>query len=100
MSAGVVGIGLGGAGASTINEIAALVAAYVDGGSVTAASLTLSAADISTITTLTAAVGIAASFALVAVAVAVAVALARNRIANDVGAYVSRRDHHDSAPAR
>ena len=90
VSAGVVGIGLGGAGASTSNEIAALVVASVDGGSVTAASLALAAADSSTITTLTAAVGIAASFAAVAVSVAVAVALARNRIANDVGASVAR----------
>ena len=90
VSAGAVGIGLGGAGASTINEVAALVAAYVDGGSVTAASLALSASDVSTITTLTAAVGVAFSFAAAAaVSIAVAVGLARNRIANDVGAYVA-----------
>ena len=91
VSAGVVGIGLGGAGASTVNEIAALVTAYVDGGSVTAGRWrSRPPRDTSTITTLTAAVGIAASFAGVAIAAAVAVALARNRIANEVGAYVTR----------
>ena len=91
VSAGGFGASGSGAGAQTINRIATLVQAYVDGDGaddITAASVSIKAHDTSSITATTAAVSVALSFTIGG-AVSLAVALADNEIANQVDAFIS-----------
>ena len=104
LAAGGGAVGVAGAGASSVNEIAALVAAYIDGDGatgITAASVGLTAQDTSTIHALTGAASIAASIGGTAsVSGAIGVALAWNTIANDVEAYIAHADSRVNTGSR
>src|SRR5262249_24110654 len=97
VAAGVLGAGLAGAGASSINWIAARIEASIDGdGSYTtgihAYSISLSANDSSTIHATTGATGIAFSVGGAAGSVSVGAAIARNEIGNQVKAFIADID--------
>jgi hypothetical protein len=100
---GVAGIGVSAAGAVAINKIGSHIAAYLNGPSssltnvyqtvIDARSISLSAHDMSTISTVAGAASIAAALGGKAgVAVSVGVAVASNEIQNKVEAYINRSD--------
>ncbi|MEN9665533.1 MAG: hypothetical protein RLZZ326_1896, partial [Planctomycetota bacterium] len=92
---GAAGVGLAGAGASSINTVGMNVKAFIDGdgSGVSAASIGLTATDNSSITVETGAASIAASFGGAAgVAISVGVGLAQNTISNSVAAYITKAD--------
>ncbi|MEY2518222.1 MAG: large repetitive protein, partial [bacterium] len=97
IAAGGGAVGASGAGASAVNEVTAVVQAFIDGDGATgisAASMSLSATDGSTITSFVGAVSIAASFSgSLSVSVSIGVGLAQNTISNDVQAYVANADN-------
>ena len=94
---GAFGGALSGAGASTTNDIASKVRAYIDGdgaSGISASSVTLTAHDTSTISATAGAASLAASFAGgVGISASVGVALARNTIGNVVEAAIKNADN-------
>ena len=97
VAAGVVGVGLGGAGSSATNRIAARIEASIDGdgtytGGTHAYSISLSANDTSTIAAITGAAALAVGVGLVGAAMSVGVAIARNEISNQVKAFIANAD--------
>ena len=97
VAAGVIGVGLGGAGSSAINRIAARIEASIDGdgtytGGTHAYSISLSANDTSTIAAMTGAAALAVGVGLVGAAMSVGVAIARNEISNQVKAFIANAD--------
>jgi len=97
---GVAGVSLAGAGASAKNNIATIVAAYIDGtdpagagpAGVLADSISLKAHDDSTIDATVGSAALAAAFGTVGVALSVGVATARNEIRNTVASYIRNAD--------
>ena len=101
--AGAVGFAKGkgayagsGAGADSTNTIELLVRATIEGdgsGGITAGAVSLTAKDTSTITALTGAASVAGSWGdTTGISLTVGVGLAKNRISNDVGAFITDVD--------
>ena len=92
IAAGLGGVAGAGAGASTQNQIDDQVRAYIDGSGATgisAASVTQSAMDTSSISVVTGAAALSFAVGVVAVSISIGVALAENYISNDVEAYIA-----------
>ncbi|MCS5618128.1 MAG: hypothetical protein NZ658_09030, partial [Pirellulales bacterium] len=85
-----------GAGADSTNTIELLVRATIEGdgsGGITAGAVSLTAKDTSTITALTGAASVAGSWGdTTGISLTVGVGLAKNRISNDVGAFITDVD--------
>ncbi|WP_231867055.1 hypothetical protein [Anabaena sp. 4-3] len=95
IAAGVGGGSGSGSGVNTVNKVGTLVKAFIDGDRTTgisAANISLTANDTSTITADAASVAVAATFALGGAAT-VGVSLAKNEIANDVQAFIRNITH-------
>ncbi|MFM7035677.1 MAG: beta strand repeat-containing protein, partial [Planctomycetia bacterium] len=95
IAGGNIGVGIGGAGASSINKAAMAVHAFIDGDGVSgirASSVSVHASDTSVIDVYTGAASIAGSYGNTAVSVAIGVSLARNEIGNDVVASILNAD--------
>ena len=95
VSGGGLGVGLSGAGSSTINKIAVRVEAAIDGdGSdgIEATGISLTASDVSTIKAGTGSGALAAGVGATGVAMTVGVSIARNEISNEVRAYIRNAD--------
>lgn len=95
IAGGNIGVGVGGAGASSINKAAMAVHAFIDGdgvGGIRASSVAVHATDTSVIDVYTGAASIAGSYGNTAVSVAIGVSLARNEIGNDVAASILDAD--------
>ena len=94
MAAGIRGgVALAGAGVEATNNISAEVKAYIDndgaGNTVNAASVTLTATDASSISSVAASASLAASLGgQVGVSVSIGASIARNIVDNDVQAYI------------
>ncbi len=95
---GTAGVAGSGSGVSTVNKIATLIKAFVDGDGATgiqAKTATLSANDASSIKADAGAASIAASFGGTAgVSVSIGVSLASNLISNEVAAFINGADNH------
>ncbi|MFL6034234.1 MAG: beta strand repeat-containing protein, partial [Gaiellaceae bacterium] len=94
IAGGTGGFAGSGAGAQTVNKIATVVQAYIDGDGadgIKAASVSVKAHETATITATTAGVSLALSFAIGA-AVSIAVALAENDIGTHTDAYITNTD--------
>ena len=85
------GVGVSGAGSSTVNKVRTLIQSYIDGTSTTTStgSVSLSATDASTITATAGSASLAASFGAAGVSVSVGLSLADNEISNQIAAYIS-----------
>ena len=97
VAAGLLGIGISGAGVGVVNKINVHVKAYIDGDGatgITAQRVSLIADDASTITATAGAVSIAAAFGGVAGGISIAIAVAYNEISNDVVASIANAIHH------
>ena len=96
-AAGSNAISASGAGVSTVNEIAVVTQAYIDGdgdSGIQADTLSVIASDVSAITAMAGAASIAASFAgSNSAAISVGVSLAKNRIRNITQAYAANSDN-------
>ena len=98
LAAGIVGVGLSGAGAASENRIFVLVAAYIDGdgegadGGISAASISLSATDTSMIRAITGAASLAAAAGVLAGTISIAAAIALNEISTAVEAFIADGD--------
>ena len=98
---GYAGIGAAGSGVSADNRINTHVRATIDGDSalgvaragISAATVTLSAEDVSTISAFTGAVAIAFATGVVGAAVSVGVSISSNQISNQVEASISNAVH-------
>ncbi len=97
MAAGLLGIGISGAGVGVVNKINVHVKAYIDGDGatgITAQRVSVIADDASTITATAGAVSIAAAFGGVAGGISIAIAVAYNEISNEVVASIANAIHH------
>jgi hypothetical protein len=102
IAGGNIGVGVGGAGASSINKTGMAVHAFIDGdgaGGIRATEVSLEAKDTSVIDVYTGAASIAGSYGNTAVSVAIGVSLARNEIRNDVKASITNADQGVTATA-
>jgi len=95
ISAGYVGVGISGAGVATENRIETQIRAYIDGDGatgITADSISLTADDTSTITAVSGAASVAASFGVAGASVSISAAVALNNISNIVEAFIKDAD--------
>ena len=91
ISGGIVGIGLSGAGSSTINKVAVWVEAAIirdTTAGIEANSIDVKAFDDSDIEAFSGSAALAGSLAIIAIDVSVAVTIARNEISSEVRAYI------------
>ncbi|MBT7080527.1 MAG: hypothetical protein HN929_03510, partial [Chloroflexi bacterium] len=88
LAGGGIGVGVSGSGVLAINLIIADIKAFIEGSTITAGSLDLTADDTSQIMAFAGAASVAATLGGVGVSVSIGVALAHNMIANNVAAYI------------